>query len=103
VEKVTSDSFSSLRQGIYSLPGVYGMPDEWVVHYKTYIIRLLSYRRDGQWVPLALVSVSSSNEGPSHPVSDETINSFPTKDAADALAKNLAIQWIDSQLPSVTA
>ena len=77
------------------------MTDEWIIHYKTYIIRLMSYRRDAQWMPLALVSTSSPSEGHSHPVSNEAINPLPTKDEADVIAKKLAIQWIDSQLPSV--
>ena len=76
------------------------MTDEWVIHYKTYIIRLMSYRRDGQWVPLALVSTSSPDEGRSHPVSDGAPEPLPTRDAANAVARALAIQWIDSQLPS---
>jgi hypothetical protein len=75
------------------------MSDEWLIHYKTYTIRLMSYRRDGQWTPLALVSSSSQREGHSHPVSNEALQPLPTKDAADAIAKRLAIQWIDSQLP----
>ena len=77
------------------------MPDEWLIHYKTYIIRLMSYRRDGQWVPLALVSPHTDRGGHSHPVSDETLTPLPTKEGADAAARALATQWIDSQLPSV--
>jgi hypothetical protein len=75
------------------------MTDEWLIHYKTYIIRLMSYRRDGQWMPLALVSTSSPSESHSHPVSDDAISPLPSKDAANDVAKRLAIQWIDSQLP----
>ncbi len=78
------------------------MTDEWLIHYKTYIIRLVSYRRDGKWLPLALVSISGPSEGHSHAVSDEAINPLPTKDEADVVAKKLAIEWIDSQLPSLT-
>ena len=74
------------------------MTDDCFIYYKTHTIRLMSYRRDEQWVPHALVSPSGCSEDDSYPVSDDATR--PTKDAADEVAKKLAIERIDSGLPA---
>ena len=78
------------------------MADESLIRHKTYTIRLMSYQRQGDWVSLALVSSSSpgQREEEGHPVSGEAIQALRTRDAADAVAKKLAIEWIVSQCPS---
>jgi hypothetical protein len=76
------------------------MTDESLIRHKTYTIRLMSYQRQGDWVPLALVSSPGQREEEGHPVSGEAIQALRTRDAADAVAKKLAIEWIDSQCPS---
>ena len=76
------------------------MSDESLHRHKTYTIRLMSYPRDGEWVPLALVSSTGQREEEGHPVSGEVNKASRTRDAADAIAKKLAIEWIDSQFPS---
>ena len=76
------------------------MSDEWLIQYKTYTIHLVSYRRrDGQWVPLALVSSPTASDEQSYPVADEE-SLWQTKAGANAVAKKLAIEWIDSQFPT---
>ena len=60
----------------------------------------MSYQRDGEWVPLALVSRPRQRQEDGHPVSDDAGLSLRTRDAADATAKKLAIEWIDAQFPS---
>ena len=76
------------------------MTEEPLMHHKTHSIRLTSYGRDGQWVPLAVVFSATVSEANGHPVTGEPGMLLPTKDAADAVAKQLAIEWIDSQFPS---
>ena len=76
------------------------MTDESLLRHKTYTIRLMSYQRQGEWVPLALVSRPEQREEEGHPVSGEVSQASRTLDAADALAKKLAVEWIDSQFPS---
>lgn len=68
--------------------------------HKIYRIRLMSYRRDGQWVPHALVCSPGENEASGHPVTGDRQEPLPTKEAAEAVAKKLAIEWIDSQFTS---
>ena len=76
------------------------MTEESLIHHKTHSVRLTSYGRDGQWAPLAVVFSATVSEANGHPVTDEPENLLPTKDAADAVAKQLALEWIDSQFPS---
>ena len=76
------------------------MTDESLLRHKTYTIRLMSYQRQGEWVPLALVSRAEQREAEGHPVSGEVSQASRTRDAADAIAKKLAVEWIDSQFPS---
>jgi hypothetical protein len=76
------------------------MTDESLIRHKTYTIRLMSYQRDGEWVPLALVSRPGQREEEGHPVIEDVSLALRTRDAADAVAKKLAIEWIDSQFPS---
>ena len=76
------------------------MSDGSLIRHKTCEVRLMSYRRrDGQWVPLALVSRPGASDEQSYPVADEE-QPLPTSDAANAVAKKLAIEWIDSHFPS---
>lgn len=77
------------------------MTDESLIRHKTYTIRLMSYQRQGEWVPLALASSPGQREEEGHPISGEVSQALRTRDAADAVAKKLAIEWIDSQCPSV--
>ena len=68
--------------------------------YKSYIIHLLSYRRDGEWVPLAIASRPNQNKDEGHLVDGAVSQALRTRDDADAVAKKLAIEWIDAQFPS---
>jgi hypothetical protein len=76
------------------------MSDEPPIHHKTYRIRLLSYRSNGQWVPHALVNSPTEGEESGHPLTGNPDRPLPTSEAADAVAKKMAIEWIDSQFPS---
>lgn len=75
------------------------MTEESLIRHKTYMIRVMSYKRDGEWVPLALVSRPGQREEEAHPVKEDVSLALRTRDAADAVAKKLAIEWIDSQFP----
>ena len=50
-------------------------------------------------VPLALVSSPTASDEQSYPVADEE-SLWQTKAGANAVAKKLAIEWIDSQFPT---
>jgi hypothetical protein len=76
------------------------MNDEPLTYHKTHTIRVMSYRRDGLWVPLATVYSSPDNEQNGHSVTGNPDDRLPTQEAADAVAKKLGIEWIDSQFPS---
>ncbi len=54
----------------------------------------------GGWVPKAWVNSSPENREQGQPVVDDLDHPLPTKDAADTVAKKMAIEWIDSQFPS---
>lgn len=73
------------------------MNDEPFLLYKTCTIRLLSFRSEGQWVPHALVVRATEREEEGHPVTGDWDHPLPTKEAADAVAKELAMDLIDSQ------
>jgi hypothetical protein len=76
------------------------MTDEPLIRHKTHTIRLMSNRRNGQWVPHALVCRPGENEASGHPVTGDRQEPLSTREAADDVAKKLAIEWIDSQFPS---
>jgi hypothetical protein len=76
------------------------MNDEVPILHKTCTIRLMSYRRNGQWVPHAVVCRPAQNEASGHPVTGIRLEPLSTREAADAVAKRLAIEWIGSQFPS---
>jgi hypothetical protein len=67
------------------------------IFYKSSTIRLLSYRSEGRWVPHALVVSSTEKDEEGRPVTGDFDHPFPTKEAADAVAKELAMKLIDSQ------
>jgi hypothetical protein len=70
---------------------------ERIVVYKTNLIRLLSYRLGkGSWLPKALILSSIAAREPSHLICDDSIPLLPTRAEANALAKKLATEWIDS-------
>ncbi len=71
------------------------------IKHKTQRITIMSYLlATGDWVPKAWVNSCVGNEHPGQPVVDDVDQPLPTQDAADAVAKKLAIEWIDSQFPS---
>ena len=76
------------------------MNDQPIIHHKTHTIRLMSYRSDGLWVPLATVYSSPYAEQNGQPVTGNPSDRLLTQEAADIVAKNMAIEWIDSQFPS---
>ena len=76
------------------------MTDDSPLCHKTYTIRVMSYQRNGEWVPLALVWGPGQREQDGRPITEEGRHALRTRDAADAVAKKLAIQWIDAQFPS---
>jgi hypothetical protein len=82
------------------MKGIPVMSDESLIRHKSHNVRLTSYGRDGQWVPLAVVFSATVKEEDGYPVTGEPGKLFPTKDAADSAAKRLAIEWIDAQFPS---
>ncbi|MBA3754442.1 MAG: hypothetical protein H0X01_09970 [Nitrospira sp.] len=51
-------------------------------------------------MPKAWVNSSPEDKEQGQPVVDDLHHPLPTKDAADAVAKKLAIEWIDLQFPS---
>jgi hypothetical protein len=75
------------------------MTNESLIRHKTYTIVLTSYRSDGLWVPAATVC-DPEGEGSDIQAIQDLGDPSPTREGADALAKKLAIEWIDSQFPS---
>jgi hypothetical protein len=70
--------------------------------HKTQRITIRSYLLEkGDWVPKAWINTSAHREHQGQLIVDDVDHPLPTKDAADAVAKKLAIEWIDSQFPSV--
>lgn len=75
---------------------------EHIVVYKTHLVRLLSYRLGkGAWVPTAWILPSIGARDHRHLVCEDSISPLPTRDEANALAKKLATEWIDSLYSSV--
>ena len=71
------------------------------IKHKTQRITIMSYLlATGDWVPKAWVNSSVGSEHPGQPVVNDVDHPLPTQDAANAVAKKLAIEWIDSQFPS---
>ena len=71
--------------------------------HKTCTINVISYLlAEGGWIPKAMVNQSTGTQEKGHPVTGDSNHPLPTKDAADAIAKKLAIEWIDSQFPSAS-
>ena len=69
--------------------------------HKTLEITVMSYLLvKGGWAPKAWVDSCVGGEHPGQPVVDDVDHPLPTKQAADAVAKKLAIEWIDAQFPS---
>ncbi len=75
--------------------------DPLYISHKTQRITVMSYLlAKGGWVPKAWVNSSPENREQGQPVVDDLDHPLPTKDAADTVAKKMAIEWIDSQFPS---
>jgi hypothetical protein len=71
------------------------------IKHKTQRITIMSYLlATGDWVPKAWVNDAAESEHPGQPVVDDVDHPLPTQEAADAVAKKRAIEWIDSQFPS---
>ncbi len=71
--------------------------------HKTREISLMSYLlAEGSWAPKAWIKSSIDGEYAGEQVVDAADHPLPTKEAADTVAKKLAIEWIDSQFPSAT-
>ena len=75
------------------------MTDQPPLLHKTWMIELRSYRRKIGWIPKVTVKRSEGN-GTEHTIAGNPKNLLPTQEAADTVAKKLAIEWIDSQFPS---
>ncbi len=69
-----------------------------IVH-KTYTVQLISYRRKIGWIPRAIVKLPE-RDGKGYTIAENPKDLLPTHEAADAVAKKLAIEWIDAQFPS---
>jgi hypothetical protein len=72
--------------------------------HKTRKISLMSYLlAEGGWAPKAQINccVGGDHLGQQQVV-DAADHPLPTKEAADTVAKKLAIEWIDAQFPSAT-
>ena len=75
------------------------MSDESLLRHKTYTIRLMSYRRKIGWIPKAAVK-SADEAGEGQTIAGNPKDLLPTQEAANVMAKKLAIEWIDAQFPS---
>ena len=75
------------------------MTDEPPIRHKTYTIHLASYRSDGLWIPHATVRGPERESNGTRVIRDLGDPS-PTREGANATAKKLAVEWIDSQFPS---
>jgi hypothetical protein len=82
-----------------ALSGDLRMTNESLIRHKTYTIVLTSYRSDGLWVPTDTVC-DPEGEGSDIRVIQDLGDPSPTREGADAVAKKVAIEWIDSQFPS---
>ena len=51
-------------------------------------------------MPKAIVNTPTDAARKGHLVKGDPARPLPTKDAADAVAKKMAIEWIDLQFPS---
>ncbi len=71
------------------------------IRHKTYTIQLVSYRRKIGWIPKTSVKLPEG-DGKGHTIAGNPKDLLPTREAADAVAKKLAIEWIDSQFPSAS-
>lgn len=71
--------------------------------HKTRKVSLMSYLlAEGGWAPKARIESCVDGQCPGQEVVDATDHPLPTKEAADTVAKKLAIERIDSQFPSAT-
>jgi hypothetical protein len=77
------------------------MTDELHIRPKTFTIQLSSYRSDGLWVPTATVCSASKDEKGKRVIQD-LADPLPTREGANATAKKLATEWIESQFPSAS-
>ncbi|HVG03107.1 MAG TPA: hypothetical protein VM842_09460 [Nitrospira sp.] len=75
------------------------MSDQLTIVHKTYTIQLASYPRKIGWIPKATVKLPGGDEK-SRTVAGNPKDPLPSQETADAVAKKLAIEWIDSQFPS---
>ncbi len=76
------------------------MTEHTVLH-KAHTIHLMSYKLgDGQWVPEAWVHLSSQDKEQGQPLRNDSVAPLPTRDAANAVAKTLAMAWVDTQPPA---
>ena len=78
------------------------MNDQPTIRHKTYSIQLVSYRRKIGWIPKATVK-QPEGDGKGHTIAGNPKDLLPTQEAANVVAKKLAIEWIDSQFPSAGA
>ncbi len=79
------------------------MTESTIIH-KAYTIHLISYQSaQAQWVPEAWVHLSTEERTQGRPIRNESTAGLLTRDAANAVAKQLAIAWVDSQIPSGAA
>lgn len=75
------------------------MSDQLAILHKTYTVQLMSYRRKIGWIPKATVK-SADEAGKGQTIAGSPKDLLPTQEAADIVAKRLAIEWIDAQFPS---
>ena len=76
-----------------------GMSDQMTVLHKTYTIQPMSYRRKIGWIPKAAVK-SADEAGKGQTIAGNPKDLLHTQEAANVMAKKLAIEWIDAQFPS---
>jgi hypothetical protein len=48
------------------------MTENSVIRHETYTVRVMSYHRDGEWIPLALVSSPRQCEEDGHPICESS-------------------------------
>ncbi len=75
------------------------MNNQPTIRHKTYSIQLVSYRRKIGWIPKTTVW-PPEGDTKGHTIAGNPKNLLPTQEAADAVAKRLAFEWIDAQFPS---
>jgi hypothetical protein len=72
---------------------------EYSVIHKAHTIHLISYKMgEGRWVPEAWVHLSSEERGQGQAIRIDSTPPLPTREAANAVAKKLAIAWVDRQV-----